>query len=100
VTNRLLSKSMEPIAPRKFTLDELEAMEFDCRVIAGRIATYCHQTDSVLIRPELSLGELLGSWRYKRPQPDNPKKMTRAAQKESRRQLRASRESPPDQSPK
>jgi hypothetical protein len=95
ITNGLICKSVENTDPRTFTLPELEAMELDCRVIFVRLAIICEHPEPTTT--DVSFVELYAPWRYKPAVPDNHKKKPREVPKESRRQRRASRTSPPAQ---
>jgi len=97
VTNRLTCKTVTETEPRTFTVLELEAMEYDCRVIFGRLALATNHPDASNVNTDVSMVGLFGSWRYKPPERDTPKKQTREVRKELKRQRRASRASPADQ---
>jgi hypothetical protein len=97
VTNRLTCKIVTQTEPRTFTVSELEAMEYDCRVIFGRLALVSNHADASGVNTDLSLMSLFGSWQYTPPVRDTPTKQTREAQKEFKHKRRASRASPPDQ---
>lgn len=97
VTNRLTCKTVTETEPRTFTVPELEAMEYDCRVIFGRLALATNHPDASNVNTDVSMMGLFGSWRYKTPERDTPKKQTRTARKELKHQRRASHASRSDQ---
>jgi hypothetical protein len=98
ITNRLTSKSVTTLAPRIFSLAEIEAMTHDCEVISSRLIA--HWGAGANVHSRLSLIEMFGPWRYRRPQPDAPNPPDRGARKESRRQQRPSPKSRLDREPK
>lgn len=65
VTNRLTSRSTQSGEPEIFGLTDLEDMEFDCRVIFGRLLNLCNVPDYHGVPFDITLLGLIGPWRYK-----------------------------------
>ena len=102
-TNQLTSKRARGEQAEIISLSDLDSMAIDCSYIFTRIIMrFCgglHALGGLDVHPMVGRHPD-APWRYTPSQRDNPKKMTREAQKESKRPRRASRASRPDQSSK
>ena len=97
VTNRLTS-DVASQEPRIFTLEELDNMSHDCRLIFGRLILHCNKPEELKSLRDFPLAAIGEPWRYKPTSPKNTPLPNRDAHKSRKRRPPASRESPPDQS--
>jgi len=97
VTSKLTCRSTTEAGPRLFSLEELESLEHDCRMIFERLVLTCDPPPTHGIATGISLISLFGPWRYKRPQQEKTNQPSRGAPKSRKRQHRASPSSQRDQ---
>jgi hypothetical protein len=97
VTNKLTCRSTTEAEPRLFSLQELESLEYDCRVIFDRFVIICDQALTHGVYTGISLISLFGPWQYTRPQQEKTNQTSHGAPKSQKRQHRASPASLRDQ---
>jgi hypothetical protein len=91
VTNRLTVKSLDNVEQHTFTIEELKAMEDDCKAIFFRLGVSAKQLDEIRFAGSgLTLGAMYMQWRYKPPSRAKKPKQRRASPQSRRRQPRPS----------
>jgi hypothetical protein len=103
VTNKLTCKSEPDANPRLFSREDLECLEFDCRLIFDRLILLCDRTLHYGVFTGFGMGHLFATWRYKpieqdskdRPSrgdpgsPPRPPRTSRASQEQLRAEKKA-----------